>query len=281
MPKNKVDGKSSIYVGRKPPLNVTLTDNDWLEIQTQSGLHITPELTKLLNEIVQTVAGHGGDTLKLLPLKEINRKVQQWVGKTNKLRAALCGDKKLELPNRAKKASVQALINRYFEPMPHQKAASSSSDLAHALEGAIKLIWQIESQMKPAGVDDLDFWMVWAALIISALRKHKVPFARREKSGKIREQFRADVIDFIYYLQLKLPSISWARKEPASIRKALKWALPMARDFYIPALKNILTHWSAGRLDIFEALSRKRACSPAESKIHMVLDELSEARKFI
>ena len=189
MPRAKGAGRS-LYVGRTAVIAQKLAASDWEDIERDSGLRISPKLRDRLDRIIAALHKHGPDTLKFASAKDVNEKVSSWIRRTNKLRANLSGKKKIAAPVITKRDSIDRIVERYFDPARYTKARLQSADLDYLLEGMTKLVFRVQPRLDSSAdlrVDLLDFWLIWAALLISALRKHKVPFGLKTKAGKTLE----------------------------------------------------------------------------------------------
>jgi hypothetical protein len=267
MPRTKGDGRY-LYISRKRRLSVQLTDREWAEIADQSQIISPPqiftnELREDLNDAIDIFAKCGPSAMRAVPISEVNKKFGAWTRRTNKLRGEFS---KSVLPLAAENVrtkqilltgnpGLEDLLRKYFEENRYAAERLTADDLVFMMEGLVKftnsILYRIE-KTSSRRIEQIDFWLIWAALLISILRKHKIPFARKTKSGKNLQEFRAEVIDFIHLVQRKVPHLGWARREHNSIRLALKHVLPFARKAYIPALKKILRLWSVGQFDAYE-----------------------------
>lgn len=264
MPRSKGDG-TKIYLRRKQrrPTQL-LTEDDWAEVVSHSKIGGSAPFPKALrddlNDAIAVFAKHGFHALELVPTKDVIKKVEAWTRKTNKLGTSF----KKNLPARtngnaapkvAGAVAPKRIINKYFAEHRYSNKRVTADDLAFVLEGVVKFTSSILYQVNKTSarrIEQIDFWLIWAALLISIFRKHKVKFVRRTKDGRNQKQFRAEVIEFIFFLQEKLPNLNFARRDPPSMRRVLKLALPLAHKENIAALKRILRIWSAGDFDPYE-----------------------------
>jgi hypothetical protein len=295
MPRTKGDGRH-FYVGRKqrPPTG-GLTEDEWAEVASHSKIVGSEPFSKALredlNDAIDVFAKHGFHALKVVPANDVIRKFDAWTRQTNKFRAEF--KKNVLVPTASNATPKQILLagriapkrilKKYFGEDRYNAERLTADDLAFVLQGVIKFTRSILYRVNETSarrIEPIDFWLIWAALLISIFRKHKVKFARRTNAGKNRQQFRAEVIEFIFHFQKKLPNLKFARSDPSSMRKALKLALPLARRENIQALKRILRMWSAGDFDPYEGKGWM-GLHGIHAKTKRILDKLDGSKEVL
>jgi hypothetical protein len=262
MPRVQGDGKR-VYITRKQMHPRLLSKIEWTEVFEESQVFParSPVPEKLLNDLngaVDAYTKYGPGSLKTLTVGELAAKVNAWLNRTDSLRKELSKTtrkQKVEYPVLHRSKSLKLILEKYFEQDRFLSRRLSVDDLVLMMEGTVKLGHAILNRVNETSarrVETIDFWLIWGALLISIFRKHRVKYAPRTKAGKVRQQFRPEIIDFIDLLQQKLPHLTWARRKPDSISKALRLVLPFARKKNIAGLKKVLKIWSAGSFEAYD-----------------------------
>jgi hypothetical protein len=262
MPRSAGDGKQ-LYVTRKKMRPRLFSESEWKGIFEQSQIlpprsPFPQRLRADLNDAINAYTRHGPNSLDARAVNDLVAKVRAWLNRTDKVTSELSRSPRHRATGssaRRRRQSIKNVLDKHFDHSRFLADRLTIDDLAFMMDGSVKLgeaILHRVIKTSARRIEAIDFWLIWGALVVSILRKHNVKFARRTKAGAVRQQFRPEVIDFIYFLQQNLPHLEWARSEPASIGKALRLVLPYARKENIEALKRILKLWSGGEFHAYE-----------------------------